>query len=170
MAHPDPTSPRWSTRRQQRSAMGAACGRLVASSPGLVELPESGRRRLELAAGGWRHRAAELSSPGVWLGPYVRGRPRCCWPNLIWLEVPCRPYAREVRTPRRPDGGSPLVVPLVGPVGRTTRGRLAPRGGVVRPRRMVRFARLTDAARPRSWACLRPAPPAAAIRRRRHRY
>jgi hypothetical protein len=53
MARPDPASPRWSTRRQQRSAMGAACGRLVASSPGVVELPEGGRRRLELVAGGW---------------------------------------------------------------------------------------------------------------------
>ncbi len=38
-----------------------------------------------------------------------------------------RPYVRHSRTPRRSDGGLPLVVPL---------------GGVVRPRRAVRFARL----------------------------
>jgi Acetyltransferase (GNAT) domain len=34
--------------------------------------------------------------------------------------------------------------PLVGPVGRTPRGRLAPLGGVERPRRVVRFARLIN--------------------------
>jgi hypothetical protein len=33
-------------------------------------------------------------------------------------------------------------MPLVGLVGRKTRSRLAPSGGVERPRRMVRFARL----------------------------
>jgi hypothetical protein len=35
-----------------------------------------------------------------------------------------------------------LVSPLVGPVGRGFCGRLAPLGGVERPRRVVRFARL----------------------------
>jgi hypothetical protein len=53
--------------------------------------------------------------------------------------------------PPATDGGgyrSPLAriaaaqVPFGGPVGRTNRGRLAPLGGVVQPRRVVRFARL----------------------------
>jgi hypothetical protein len=39
-------------------------------------------------------------------------------------------------------GGFVLVKPLVGPVGRKNRGRLAPLGGVERPGRKERFAQL----------------------------
>jgi hypothetical protein len=54
--------------------------------------------------------------------------------------------------PATGGGGHPSVlgavcpgqVPFGGPVGRTNRGRLVPLGGVVRPRRAVRFARLID--------------------------
>jgi hypothetical protein len=52
------------------------------------------------------------------------------------------PYAAHSRTSRSPGGWFALVMPLVGPVGRRHRGRLAPLGGVERPRRVVRFARL----------------------------
>jgi hypothetical protein len=51
-------------------------------------------------------------------------------------------HEREARTSRRPEGGFPLVMPLVRPVGRKDCGRLAPHGGVVRPGRVVRFGRL----------------------------
>jgi hypothetical protein len=53
--------------------------------------------------------------------------------------------------PPAPDGGDPPSprtrigpgqAPCGGPVARKTRGRLAPLGGVVRPRRKERFARL----------------------------
>jgi len=52
--------------------------------------------------------------------------------------------------PARDGGGHPFrlgridagQVPFGGPVGRKNRGRLAPLGGVERPRRVVRFARL----------------------------
>ena len=55
--------------------------------------------------------------------------------------------------PPAPDGGvHPISLtritagqcPCGGPVGRKNRGRLAPLGGVERPRRVVRFARLID--------------------------
>jgi hypothetical protein len=52
------------------------------------------------------------------------------------------PYARDWRTRRQPEGLVPLVMPLVGPVGRKNRARLAPLRGMERPRRKVRFARL----------------------------
>jgi hypothetical protein len=57
-----------------------------------------------------------------------------------------------------PGSGSPLVMPLVGPVGRRNRGRLAPLGGMERPRRKERFARWSIGAAA-FLADLRPAPP-----------
>jgi hypothetical protein len=50
------------------------------------------------------------------------------------------------------------------PVGSERPGLYGPLGGVERPGRKVRFARLIHAARPRLLADLRSAPPAAAIR------
>ena len=47
-------------------------------------------------------------------------------------------------------------MPLVGPVGRTNRGRLAPLGGVERPRRVVRFARLIHRRVRASWRTFGP--------------
>ncbi len=54
-----------------------------------------------------------------------------------------RPYPTHATRvpPRQAEGGSSLVMPFVGPVGRKNHGRLAPLGGVVRPRRKERFAR-----------------------------
>jgi len=81
------------------------------------------------------------------------------------LDPPGIPPGNPPGIPPAPDGGgnpSPLAritagrCPFGGPVGRNTRGRLAPLGGVVRPRRVVRFARLIDPARPRSWRTFGP--------------
>src|SRR5215216_5946331 len=69
------------------------------------------------------------------------------------VDPPGNPPVIPPGIPPATDGGgsaSPLgaidpgQVPFGGPVGRTTGGRLAPLGGVVRPRRAVRFARLID--------------------------
>jgi hypothetical protein len=67
------------------------------------------------------------------------------------LDPPGIPPGNPPGIPPALDGGanlSPLTgigagrCPCGGPVGRKTRGRLAPLGGVERPRRKVRFARL----------------------------
>jgi hypothetical protein len=77
-------------------------------------------------------------------------------PGLLRLGVldpPGNPHVNPPGIPPATDGGgspSPLErigagqVPFGGPVGRKNRGRLAPLGGVVRPRRKERFARLID--------------------------
>jgi hypothetical protein len=74
------------------------------------------------------------------------------------------PVNPPVIPPVTGGGGSPSPLgrigpgqaPCGGPVGRKNRGRLAPLGGVERPRRAVRFARLIHSARPRSWRTFGP--------------
>jgi hypothetical protein len=98
----------------------------------------AGRLRSPAPPTGRPTQPAQLQS----LNPYVNGYVN---PYVI-------PYALGVRTPVLGDRGYLCSSsPLRGPVGRKNRGRLAPLGGVVRPRRAVRFARLIHAARPRSW-------------------
>jgi hypothetical protein len=79
----------------------------------------------------------QLAALGIWIG--VRNpRPPPCGPQRA-IHGPGRrssgrmpsyagAYACQWRIPRRPGGRLPLVVLLVGPVDRTTRGRLAPSG------------------------------------------
>jgi hypothetical protein len=95
---PDAASPRWSTRRQQRSAMGAACGWPVGVQLDLVALPEvvaggsSLRRRWLLQRRGACFPPCDgrLQSPGMWLGPCLRVGDAACRPHLGW-RCPCRP-------------------------------------------------------------------------------
>jgi hypothetical protein len=102
-----------------------------------------------------------LGSPGL-DAPSARAAPlassaACRWapsvPRSEAADPPGNPPVIPPVIPPATDGGgspSPLGpigaghVPQGGPVGRTNRGRLAPLGGVVRPRRKVRFARLID--------------------------
>ncbi len=77
-----------------------------------------------------------------YVNPYVNGYVNPTSFPTRWGCVPLASVAEGVCTAQCPRGG---------PVGRKNRGRLAPLGGVLRPRRKERFARLTHEARPRSW-------------------
>jgi hypothetical protein len=109
--------------------------------------------------------------PDTGRGPWREGRALARAASLASsaaLPVPTRcrrgrgpyadPYAAHSRTSRSPGGWFALVMPLVGPVGSKHRGRLAPLGGMERPRRKERFARWSIGAAA-FLADLRPAPP-----------
>jgi hypothetical protein len=93
-------------------------------------------------------RAASLASSAALARPPGDG---LTGPSSRAAGPPGIPPVNPPVIPPATDGGgspSPLTavlpgqVPFGGPVGRKERGRLAPLGGVVRPRRVVRFARL----------------------------
>jgi hypothetical protein len=93
-------------------------------------------------------RAASLASSAALPRPPGDGLTR---PSSRAADPPGNPPVIPPGIPPATDGGahpSPLTRiaagqgPFGGPVGRTTRGRLAPLGGVERPRRKERFARL----------------------------
>ena len=75
---------------------------------------------------------------------------------------PFRPSVEEGlrqpwRTLRRTETvHSYWLCPLVGPVGRKNRGRLAPYGGVVRPGRVDALRAIDPSPRPRSWRTCGP--------------
>src|SRR6266508_3155909 len=102
--------------------------------------------RRPLCVAGWdapSARAASLASSAACRpAPGVRHSRRVDPPGnppLIPPVIPPPPHGGGAPPPRtRIDPGQ---APFGGPVGRKNRGRLAPLGGVVRPRRAVRFAR-----------------------------
>jgi hypothetical protein len=94
-------------------------------------------------------RAASLASSAALPRPPGDG---LTGPSSRAVDPPGNPPVNPPVIPPATDGGgSPSRLtrlaagqgPFGGPVGRKDRGRLAPLGGVVRPRRKVRFARLT---------------------------
>jgi hypothetical protein len=107
-------------------------------------------------------RAASLASSAALPRPPDDG---LTWPSSEAADPHGNPPVIPPGIPPAADGGGSLSrltgigpgqTPFGGPVGRKERGRLAPLGAVVRPRRKVRFARLIHAARPRSWRTFGP--------------
>jgi hypothetical protein len=95
-------------------------------------------------------RAASLASSAALPRPPGDGLTR---PRSGAADPPGIPPVNPPVIPPATDGGGhpsalravcPAQRPRGGPVGRKNRGRLAPLGGVERPRRKVRFARLID--------------------------
>ena len=124
-----------------------AAAQLQAAYPFVLDgLPGTPARRPLWVAGGDAPsaRAASLASSAAPAGP----GPVPPWPSPSSLRWTLRGTLRW--TLRRPPAYPltaraarlPWSCPLVGPVGRKNRGRLAPLGGVERPGRKVRFARL----------------------------
>jgi hypothetical protein len=93
-------------------------------------------------------RAASLASSAALPHPPATAPTR---PSSRAADPPGIPPVNPPVIPPATDGGGhpsprtrigPAQCPFGGPVGRKPRGRLAPLGGVERPRRVVRFARL----------------------------
>jgi hypothetical protein len=151
---PDSASPRGSTRRQQRSATAAACGRPVGVQPRPRCAARGGRRRLELRRWGAASAAAlasrwawrRLSSPGMWFGT---GCPSATLlAGLIW--------ARGAMLTLRARGAYPSSAGW-----RITAGHAPSGSGAARPSGALRAIDSCGASA--LLADLRSAPPAAVI-------
>jgi hypothetical protein len=133
---------------------------LLASSAAAARPPATRRREVARMAERSAHRprrvavdapsarAASLASSAALPRPPVDGLTR---PNSEAADPPGNPpVIPPVIPPATDGGGHPTLLaavrpgqgPFGGPVGRKNRGRLAPLGGVERPRRKERFARL----------------------------